>query len=115
MTTTYHTFELRLRPTAKKLTMDVRCGSWLRENSEIEFTNGNFLSTSINLENKSAGDGCRDKTIKKTILRALRARTFSRGLGQRRQFELNPTTSGLALTSEFPCAPQTGAMGQQPT
>src|SRR5713226_2289978 len=59
-------------------------GSWLRENSEIEFTNGNFLSTSINLENKSAGDGCRDKTIKKTILRALRARTFSRGLGHQR-------------------------------
>src|SRR5260370_9938720 len=64
---------------------DVRSGSWLRENSEIEFTNGNFLSTSINLENKSAGDGCRDKTIKKTILRALRALTFSRGLGQKRK------------------------------
>jgi hypothetical protein len=61
---------------------------WLRENSEIEFTNGNFLSTSINLENKSAGDGCRDKTIKKTILRALRARTFSRGLGQNRKYSL---------------------------
>src|SRR6266853_341170 len=63
-----------------------RFGSWLRENSEIEFTNGNFLSTSINLENKSAGDGCRDKTIKKTILRALRARTFSRGLGRNRKY-----------------------------
>src|SRR5258707_14107830 len=67
---------------------DVRSGSWLRENSEIEFTNGNFLSTSINLENKSAGDGCRDKTIKKTILRALRARTFSRGLGQKAKYSL---------------------------
>src|SRR5260370_16803970 len=65
--------------------VDVRHGSWLRENSEIELTNGNFLSTSINLENKSAGDGCRDKTIKKTILRALRALTFSRGLGQKRK------------------------------
>src|SRR5260370_31801843 len=65
--------------------VDVRHGSWLRENSEIELTNGNFLSTSINLENKSAGDGCRDKTIKKTILRALRARTFSRGLGQKQK------------------------------
>ena len=62
---------------------NVCCGSWLRENSEIEFTNGTFLSTSINLENKSAGDGCRDKTIKKTILSALRARTFSRGLDQK--------------------------------
>jgi hypothetical protein len=41
----------------------VRFGSWLRENSEIEFANGNFVSTSIDLKNKSAGDGCRDKTI----------------------------------------------------
>jgi len=48
----------------------VRKGSWLRENAEIEFANGNFVSTSINLKNKSAGDGCRDKTIEKTILRA---------------------------------------------
>jgi hypothetical protein len=51
--------------------VDVRNGSWLSENSEIEFANGNFVSTSINLENESAGDGCRDKTIEKTILRAL--------------------------------------------
>jgi hypothetical protein len=51
-------------------------GSWLRENSEIEFANGNFVSTSINLKNKSAGDGCQDKTREKTILRAFRARTF---------------------------------------
>jgi hypothetical protein len=42
---------------------DVRFGSWLRENSEIEFANGNFVSASINLKNNSAGDGCRDKTI----------------------------------------------------
>ena len=58
-------------------------GSWLRENSEIEFANGNFVSTSINLKNKSAGEGCRDKTIEKTILCALRARTFSRSQGQK--------------------------------
>jgi hypothetical protein len=56
-------------------------GSWLRENAGIEFANGNFVSTSINLKNKSAGDGCRDKTIEKTILRAFRARTFSRSQG----------------------------------
>jgi hypothetical protein len=55
---------------------DVGFGSWLRENAEIEFANGNFVSTSINLKNKSAGDGCRDKTIEKTILRAFRARRF---------------------------------------
>ncbi|MFY9955486.1 hypothetical protein, partial [Bradyrhizobium sp.] len=41
-------------------------GSWPRENAEIEFANGNFVSTSVNLKNKSAGDGCRDKTIEKT-------------------------------------------------
>jgi hypothetical protein len=35
--------------------------------SEIEFANGNFVSTSINLKNKSAGDGCRDKTIEKAM------------------------------------------------
>jgi hypothetical protein len=56
-------------------------GPWLRENAGIEFANGNFVSTSINLKNKSAGDGCRDKTIEKTILRAFRARTFSRSQG----------------------------------
>src|SRR6202140_4045898 len=60
---------------------NVRFGSWLRENVEIEFANGNFVSTSINLKNKSAGEGCRDKTIEKTILRAFRARTFSRSQG----------------------------------
>jgi hypothetical protein len=60
---------------------DVRFGTWLRENSEIEFANGNFVSTSINLKDKSAGDGCRDKTIEKTILRTFRARTFSRSQG----------------------------------
>jgi hypothetical protein len=58
-----------------------RFGSWLRENSEIEFANGSFVSTSIDLKNKSAGDGYRDKTIEKTILRAFRARTFSRSQG----------------------------------
>jgi hypothetical protein len=64
---------------------NVRLGSWPRENAEIEFANGNFVSTSINLKNKSAGDGCRDKTIEKTILRAFRARTFSRSQGQNRK------------------------------
>src|ERR1700682_5538160 len=62
----------------------VRFGSWLRENSEIDFANRNFVLTSINLKNKSAGDGCRDKTIEKTILRTFRARTFSRSLGHQR-------------------------------
>jgi hypothetical protein len=56
---------------------------WLRENSEIEFANANFVSTSIDLKNKS--DGCRDKTIEKTILRAFRARTFSRSQGHLRK------------------------------
>lgn len=63
---------------------NVPFGSWLRENSEIGFANGNFVSTSINLKNKSAGDGCRDKTIEKTILRAFRAHTFSRSQGHSR-------------------------------
>jgi hypothetical protein len=62
----------------------VRDGSWPRENAEIEFANGNFVSTSINLKNKSASDGCRDKTIEKTILRDFRARTFSRSQGHER-------------------------------
>ena len=80
---------------------DVGYGSWLRENAKIEFTNGNFVSTSINLKNRSAGDGCRDKTIEKTnsaektILRAFRARTFSRSQGQSRRFGRRQTTSGL--------------------
>src|SRR5467141_850810 len=73
------------QPATRQRRSDVCLGSWLRENSEIEFANGNFVSTSINLKNKSAGDGCRDKTIEKTILRAFRARTFSRSLGQNRK------------------------------
>jgi hypothetical protein len=64
--------------------VNVCSGSWLRENSEIEFANGNFVSPSINLKNKSVVDSCRDKTIEKTILRAFRARTFSRSQGQSR-------------------------------
>jgi hypothetical protein len=70
-------------------------GSWLRENARTEFANGNFVSTSINLKNKSAGDGCRDKTIEKTILRAFRARTFSRSQGHSRHFGRRLVTSGL--------------------
>ena len=62
-------------------------GSWLRENSEIEFANGNFVSTSIDLKNKGAGDGCQDKTIEKTILRAFRARTLSRSQGHSRPMQ----------------------------
>jgi hypothetical protein len=71
----------------------VRCGSWLRENSEIEFANGNFVSTSINLKNKRAGDGCQDKTIEKTIPRAFHARTFSRSQGQTRKSHCLHATS----------------------
>jgi hypothetical protein len=67
----------------------------LRENAEIEFANGNFVSTSINLKNKSAGDGCRDKTIEKTILRAFRAPTFSRSQGQSRRFHDVRVTSAF--------------------
>src|SRR5258707_11757578 len=76
---------------------NVRLGSWPRENAEIEFANGNFVSTSINLKNKSAGDGCRDKTIEKTILRAFRARTFSRSLGQNRKCRRFQVISALPL------------------
>jgi hypothetical protein len=77
-------------------------GSWLRENAGIEFANGNFVSTSINLKNKSAGDGCRDKTIEKTILRAFRARTFSRSQGQKAKFRGYQRTSALAPKSGHP-------------
>src|SRR5712671_7687614 len=77
-----------------------RNGSWPRENAEIEFANGNFVSTSINLKNKSAGDGCRDKTIEKTILRAFRARTFSRSLGQNRKSSMR--------ANDFRCSPNNG-------
>jgi hypothetical protein len=75
----------------------VRFGSWLRENAEIEFANGNFVSTSINLKNKSAGDGRWDKTIEKTILRAFRARTFSRSQGHLRH---HPGRQQSALTPD---------------
>ena len=46
--------------------IDVSKGSWLlRENADIEFANGNFVSTSIDLKNRSACDSCRGKTIEK--------------------------------------------------
>jgi hypothetical protein len=48
--------------------------------------NGKFVSTSINLKNKSAGDGCQDKTIEKTILRAFRVRMFPHSQGQKETF-----------------------------
>ena len=75
---------------------NVRVGSWPRENSEIEFANRNFVSTSINLKNRSAGDGCRDKTTEKTILRTFRARTFSRNLAQLAQFEVKSASRFVA-------------------
>src|ERR1700733_711262 len=75
--------------------------SWLRENSEIESANGNFVSTSINLKNKSVtGDGCRNKTIEKTILRTFRARTFSRSLGRRGIRRTINTYSGFSDTPD---------------
>jgi hypothetical protein len=75
---------------------NVRDGSWLRENAEIEFADGNFVSSSINLKNKRAGDGCRNKTIEKTILRAFRPRTFSRSQGHSRRFRYAQSKSDLA-------------------
>src|SRR5467141_335804 len=80
---------------------NVCIGSWLRENSEIEFANGNFVSTSFNLKNKSAGDGCRDKTIEKTILRAFRARTFSRSQGQTEKNSMRAMFSGLLRIADI--------------
>src|SRR5258707_13015330 len=80
--------------------IDVSFGSWLRENADIEFANGNFVSTSINLKNKSAGDGRWDKTIEKTFLRAFRARTFSRSQGHSRRFGRDSAMSGLPLRAD---------------
>ena len=69
--------------------------SWLRENSEIESANGNFVSPSINLKNKSvAGDGCRNKTIEKTILRTFRARKNPAGMNR-------PMSEGTGLEMLF--------------
>ena len=79
----------------------VSFGSWLRENAEIEFANGNFVSTSFDLKNKSAGDGCRDKTIEKTILRAFRARTFSRSQGQKRTSARTLSMSALVPSADI--------------
>jgi len=47
------------------------------------------------LKNKSAGDGRWDKTIEKTILRAFRARTFSRSQGHFRTSAREPAMSAL--------------------
>jgi hypothetical protein len=89
---------------------DVESGSRLRQNSEVEFANGNFVSTSLDLKNKSAGDGCRNKTIEKAILRTFRPRTFSRNHVQsrtsrpgtidvRRPVEPAPTSVGTTVKS----------------
>ena len=82
---------------------DFRYGSWLRENSEIEFANGTFVSTSINLENESADDGCRDKTIEKTILRTFRARTFSRSISQKLKSDPALALSAQPSTTDNMC------------
>jgi hypothetical protein len=49
------------------------------------------------LKNKSAGDGYRDKTIEKTILRAFCARTFSRSQGHLQTSAQTGGMSGLPL------------------
>src|SRR5258705_7672012 len=86
---------------------DFRFESWLRENSETEFANGNFVSTSINLKNKRAGDGCQDKTIEKTIPRAFRARTFSRSQGPKQTwalgFRMSAFASGADVETQNTC------------
>src|SRR5260221_2250956 len=94
------------QPALDQARPNVRCGSWLRENAEIEFANGNFVSTSINLKNKSAGDGCRGKTIEKSILRAFRARTFSRSQGQKRKWPRLNGKSVLASGADIVRLPQ---------
>jgi len=53
------------------------------------------------LKNKSAGDGCRDKTIEKTILRAFRARTFSRSQGQTEKNSMRAMFSGLLWIADI--------------
>jgi hypothetical protein len=53
------------------------------------------------LKNKSAGDGCRDKTIEKTILRAFRARTFSRSQGQTEKNSMRAMFSGLLRIADI--------------
>jgi len=70
---------------------NVSNGSWLRENWEIEFANGSFVSTSIDLKNKSAGDSYRDKTIEKMLFVRARfhaARVKSRSGGISRTCQL---------------------------
>jgi hypothetical protein len=81
--------------------MNVRSGSWLRESADIEFANGNFVSTSINLKSKSAGDGRWDKTIEKTFLRAFRARTFSRSQGHKRKWRHFQNMSAVSRTTDI--------------
>jgi hypothetical protein len=51
-------------------------GSWLPENSEIEFANGNFVSTSIDLKNKSASDSCQEATSQGLVKEAARQPHF---------------------------------------
>jgi hypothetical protein len=68
---------------------NVRLGSWLRENAEIEFANGNFVSTSINLKNKNAGDGCRDKIMEKQFCALfVRARFHAARVQKRKSWRL---------------------------
>ena len=59
-------FSQRSNRRLRKSALGLGCAT----NSEIEFASGKFDSTSINLKNKSAGDGCLDKTKEKTILRS---------------------------------------------
>jgi hypothetical protein len=60
---------------------DVRFGSRLCENSDVELARR--ISVSISVETDYAGDSFCEKTIEKTILRVLGSSEFSHSLGQK--------------------------------
>jgi hypothetical protein len=56
-------------------------GSWLCENSKIEFACRSFRLDFVGLKTNNAGDCFLQETTEKTILRIPRARTFLHSLG----------------------------------
>ena len=75
---------------------NVRCGSRLSENSDVELARRIFCLNFVVVETEYTGDSFCEKTIEKTILRVLGSSEFSHSLGQK------ATSAGDRTTSDLP-------------
>jgi hypothetical protein len=77
------------------LVRNVRNGSRLCENSEIQIACRNSISVSLISEINCTDSSCRDKAVENIFLRLLGFRTFSHSLGQKRTWTCADARSAL--------------------